>query len=210
MRVSRKISHSGIYHIMLRGVNRQQIFFDEEDFSCFTGLLKKYKEVSGFELYAYCIMGNHIHLLLKEGPEKTGQIFRRLGTAFASWYNMKYERVGHVFQGRYRSEIVETQHSLLTVFRYILRNPTAAGLCGLPQEYAYSSAREYFCHHKGISDTRMILDLMDEKPLQEYVLTENDDICMDMETTAHRGVTDEAALNLIIKEFGCRTPVIRR
>ena len=99
MRVARKVSRSGIYHIMLRGVNRQQIFFDEEDYSCFTGLLKKYKKISGFELYAYCIMGNHIHLLLKEGPEKTETIFRRLGTAFAAWYNINMSGSAMFFRG---------------------------------------------------------------------------------------------------------------
>ena len=68
-RASRIRSKSGIYHIIMRGINRQTIFEDEEDYEKFIETLKKYKEICGYELYAYCLMGNHLHILLKEGKE---------------------------------------------------------------------------------------------------------------------------------------------
>ena len=73
-------------------------------------------------------MGNHVHLLIQEGNETTlGDVFRHIGSAFVYWYNIKYERVGHLFQDRYKSEPVEDEAYLLTVFRYILMNPVKVG-----------------------------------------------------------------------------------
>ena len=70
-RQARKKSESGIYHIMLRGINRQQIFEDEEDRQKFLDTLENYKDLCGYTIYAYCLMGNHIHLLLKQGDKGT-------------------------------------------------------------------------------------------------------------------------------------------
>ena len=112
---------SGVYHVMLRSVNRQQIFFEEDDYRFFIKLLKRYKTVSDYKLYAYCLMSNHIHLLLQAHGEDISTILKRIGTAFAFWYNGKYDRVGHIFQDRFKSEPVDIQHYLLTVLRYILR-----------------------------------------------------------------------------------------
>ena len=129
-RTARKKSHSQIYHVMLRGINKQQIFFDKEDNEYFIGLLKRYRDSCGYQLHAYCLMGNHVHLLLQEGENKTtGEIIRHIGSAYVYWYNLKYERTGHLFQDRFKSEPVESESYLLTVFRYILMNPVKAGIC---------------------------------------------------------------------------------
>ena len=77
IRTARKKSKSGIYHIILRGINRQTIFEDEEDAAKFLQTLEDYKEKSGYKVYGYCLMGNHIHLLLKEEKEELGVIMRR-------------------------------------------------------------------------------------------------------------------------------------
>ena len=68
-RTARKKSCKQIYHIMLRGINKQQIFYEKEDYQFFISILERYKETCGYELYAYCLMGNHIHLLIREGNE---------------------------------------------------------------------------------------------------------------------------------------------
>ena len=94
-RISREKSRSGIYHIMLRGINRQTIFEDAKDNGRFLDTLKEYRDVSGYKLYAYCLMGNHAHLLLKEEQEDLSTIMRRIGASYVYWYNMKYERCGH-------------------------------------------------------------------------------------------------------------------
>jgi len=83
-------SETGIYHIMLRGINQQIIFNDEEDIEKFLEVLKKCKAISEFKIYAYCFMNNHVHILLKEGKEELGQIFKRIGVRYVYWYNLKY------------------------------------------------------------------------------------------------------------------------
>ena len=125
-RQARKKSNSGIYHIILRGVNRQQIFEDNEDYYKFLQVVEESKAISGFELFAYCLMSNHIHLLLKEIQEPIEQIMKRITTRFVYWYNIKYQRSGHLFQDRYKSEPVEDDAYFLTVIRYIHQNPVKA------------------------------------------------------------------------------------
>lgn len=89
-RQARVKSETGIYHIMLRGINQQLIFEDEEDHIKFLQIVGDYKAVSGYKILAYCLMGNHIHILIKEEKEQIEQIFKRIGGKFVYWYNGKY------------------------------------------------------------------------------------------------------------------------
>ena len=125
-REARKKSESNIYHVMLRGINRQIIFEDDGDRHYFMTVLKHCKDIAGFRLYAFCLMSNHVHLLIEPAGEPLSQIFKRVGSKYVYWYNQKYQRVGHLFQDRYRSENVETNHYFMTVLRYILQNPMKA------------------------------------------------------------------------------------
>ena len=127
-RTARKKSKTGIYHIMLRGINRQRIFEDDEDYRRFLNSLKEFKDKCGYEIYGFCLMSNHIHLLIKEGNEDLGIVFRRIGASYVYWYNWKYNRCGHLFQDRYKSETVENDVNLLSVLRYIHQNPVKAGI----------------------------------------------------------------------------------
>lgn len=140
-RQARGLSESGIYHIMLRGINQQQIFEDEEDSHKYLEILKTCKTISKFKIFAYCLMGNHIHLLIKIEKENLELIFKRIGARFVYWYNWKYQRNGHVFQGRFKSEPVEDDRQLLAIIRYIHRNPLKSGLGNL--NYKYSSYNKY-------------------------------------------------------------------
>lgn len=142
-RTARKKSESGIYHIILRGINKQTIFEEEEDSITFLETLGTYKEKSGYKVFAYCLMGNHIHLLLKEENEELGIVMRRIGASYVYWYNEKYGRCGHLFQDRYKSEPVENEKYLLTVLRYIHQNPLKAGVVKDVASYRWSSYWEY-------------------------------------------------------------------
>ena len=84
-REQREKSASGMYHAMLRGINQQQLFEDEEDYLRFLSVLRECKEVSEYKLFAYCLMGNHVHLLLQEGKESLDVIFKRIGCRFVYW-----------------------------------------------------------------------------------------------------------------------------
>lgn len=205
-RRSRIHSHSHIYHVMLRGIERKQIFYDAEDYSHFTEILVKLKKRCGFTLHAYCLMGNHIHLLIEEGEEELSMIFRRLGAAFVYWYNVKYERTGHLFQDRYKSEPVDSERYYLTVLRYIIRNPVQAGLCESLEEYEYSSGREYLLSERGITDTAFCRKLINAEQLREYLGKDNDDHCMEMDSSVRIRITDQRAKELILHEFGTYSP----
>lgn len=136
-----------------------QIFVDVEDNLKFLEVLKECKEISGFKLYAYCLMGNHIHLLLQSAKEDTGLIFKRLGARYVHWYNTKYDRVGYLFQGRYKSEPVENEDYLLTVVKYIHMNPVVSGLAHNPCDFRWSSYHEYE-NVQGIVDASYVLDIV--------------------------------------------------
>ncbi|WP_442596711.1 transposase [Neobacillus sp. D3-1R] len=126
-RKGRRKSQSGVYHIMLRGINRQTIFEDDEDRQKFLETLKKYKDISQFQLYSYCLMDNHVHLLVREMEETLSDAIKRVSSSYVYWYNFKYERVGHLFQERFKSENVENTSYFLTVLRYIHQNPVRQG-----------------------------------------------------------------------------------
>jgi len=108
-RTRRIKSETGIYHVVLIGNNKQTIFEDEEDNKMFLITLKQFRKKSGYSILGYCLMGNHVHLLMKTGEESIGQCFRRIGASYVYWYNLKYFRVGHLFQDRFKSEVVETE-----------------------------------------------------------------------------------------------------
>ena len=198
-RTARKQSNSGIYHVMLRAVNRQQIFLDEEDARSFLYVLRKCMEISTFRLFAYCLMGNHVHLLLQIGEEPLSQVMKRIGTRYVVWYNTKYDRTGHLFQDRYKSEPVQDNAYFLTALRYILNNPVKAGICSNAEDYPLSSAKDY-CKGGGITDTSFAIDLVGRENLLEYLRTPSDDTCMDDDS--QRRISDKAAQEIIIKTVG--------
>jgi len=103
----------------LRGINRGDIFFDDDDSLRFLETLAQKKRNQEYELYGYCLMSNHVHLLVRENEDTVSRTMSRIGTSYAKWYNQKYSRSEHVFQGRYGSECVEEDKYLLTVVRYM-------------------------------------------------------------------------------------------
>lgn len=159
-RTKRKESETGIYHVVLRGINRQQIFEDDEDYNKFIEVLSDCKAKSGFKCPAYCLMGNHIHLLIKTGDEPLGQVFRRIGARYVYWYNFKYARSGHLFQDRYKSAAVEDEAYLLSAVRYIHNNPVKAGIVRGASSYRWSSERSYSGgKSSALVDTSFVLEL---------------------------------------------------
>jgi len=153
-RYARKQSNNGIYHVMLRGINQSQLFYDNEDRKVFLKRLARFKEEDAFLLYAYSLMGNHIHLLLKEGADTLALIIKRLTVSYASWFNAKYSRSGYLFQGRYKSEPVEDEAYLLTVFKYIHHNPIKIG----EAIDSWTSYNDYISFPE-LVDTDFILDM---------------------------------------------------
>jgi len=201
-RQAREKSKSGIYHIILRGTNKQIIFEEEEDKVKFIETLNDYKEKSGYKIYAYCLMGNHIHLLIQEGKEELGIVMRRIGASYVYWYNWKYQRCGHLFQDRYKSETVDDDSYFLTVVRYIHQNPLKAGLVNDISNYRWCSYNE-FVEKKVITDIDFALNMFSkdrENAMEAFKAFHNEmnnDICLELEHK--RRLTDDEAIKIIKK-----------
>jgi len=112
---------------MLRGINQTQLFYDAEDRQEFLNRVARLKADGAFGLLAYCLMGNHIHLLIQEKEESLSLSMKRLSLSYSYWFNAKYDRSGYLFQGRFKSEPVNDDAYLLAVFRYIHHNPLKIG-----------------------------------------------------------------------------------
>jgi putative transposase len=137
----RRITHPGlVYHVIKRGNNRDVIFAEEEDYQRYLNTLQRYKKKYGFKLFAYCLMTNHVHLLIKVGQEGTiSRIVQSITIAHTRYYNYIYRRCGHVWQGRFHSPIVSEDGYFLNVMKYIEQNPLRAGMVKKIEDYRWSS-----------------------------------------------------------------------
>lgn len=201
-RQARKQSESGIYHVMLRGINRQNIFEDEEDREKFLQTLGYYKAISEYKVFAYCLMSNHIHLLIRIEKEPLDRVIKRIAGSYVYWYNWKYRRCGHLFQDRFKSEPVEEDEYFLTVLRYIHQNPVKGNLCKSVKDYRYSSYGEYFKESE-LVDIEFCLGIVS---CEQFIKLNNeyvDTVCLDLEDNEFR-LTDEEARKIILKISKCK------
>lgn len=129
-----------IYHVVNRGNNRQVIFVKEGDYQHYLGILKKYKDKLSFKVFAYCLMTNHVHLLLQVSEKASlSKIMQAMTIAHTRHYHAAYHCTGHVWQGRFRSPIVSDDDYLLAVMRYIEQNSLRSGMVGDLAEYPWTS-----------------------------------------------------------------------
>jgi len=202
-RQARQESKTGVYHVMLRGVNKQAIFEEAEDYERFKETIKKYKSICGYEVFAYCLMSNHVHLLLKveSAVKDIGEIVKRLAGSYVYWYNRKYNRVGHLFQERFKSEPIEGDGSLLSAVRYVHRNPVKTGF---NIENEYSSYNDYAKQEKGITDTGFILSIMSVEQYIDFHKLESDAEFMDINGKA-TSLNDADAKEVMGTVSGCKS-----
>ena len=157
MGAKRKQSESGIYHVVARGTGRQLIFNDDADRVRFLKTLEKRLGDCNVEWYAWCLMNNHVHLLLRGPIEEISSCLKKTLGAYAIYFNAKSGRVGHLFQGRFRSEPVDTDEYLLGVTCYIHNNPVKAGISRV-DGYPWSSYQEYLGSAR-YCDTHFVLSI---------------------------------------------------
>lgn len=201
-RTAREKSRTDTYHIMLRGINQQQIFEDEEDCDKFIEILKHYQAICGYKVFAYCLMGNHIHLLMEFPKAPIEQVFKRIGSKYVYWYNIKYQRKGHLFQDRFRSEPVDDDPYFFTVIRYIHQNPVKAGLCKNVQDYKYSSYNGYFTD-SDLIDKEFVFSVISKEDFIEHNNQSSTAKCLDVDEKVIKRVTDEEARKIIKKYSKC-------
>ena len=212
---------------MLRGINRQNVFLDNNDCDSMISAMREAQVVrmpngqilhaENCTYYAYCILHNHIHILVREGKLDISTIMKRIENRFVFIYNTKYDRVGHLFQDRFRSEPVEDEEYFRTLLRYIHRNPVKAMEANRPEDYIYSSWREYLQWKLGkvsptdadqldlgplvpgyarICAVDKVIDRFGYEELVEFVNVDVDDCCMDMDSEMRRMSDAEAAEHL--------------
>ena len=204
-RAPRIKSQSGIYHIMLRGINQQVIFEDDEDYLKFIDTLINYKAVSGYKVFAYCLMSNHIHILLKVENEDLDLIMKRVAGSYVYWYNWKYYRKGHLFQDRFKSEPVEDDMYFMTVLRYIHQNPVKAGIVDAVDKYRFSSYNDYIKEESEIIDLDFASFMMKKDEFTASNNEKNDDVCLNVNPGDLR-INDIDAKKIIKKISKCDSP----
>lgn len=205
-RKPRSLSSTNVYHVVVRGIDCQLIFEDTSDYTKYIDFLEKYKSDLQFDIFAYCLMSNHVHLLIHNPNTSLETIFRHLNTAYSTWFNKKYNRSGYLLQGRYYSEAVESREYLLTVIRYIHQNPLKSHLESFPGiNYKYSSMYDYLHNISKIVNYNLISYLYSnpEQFIQHQSIHEDAE-CLDIENIRRR-LTDEYARKLIIQECNCAT-----
>jgi len=132
-----------IYHITCRGNNKQDIFRDEKDRLTYLYILRDVKNNHHFLLHAYCLMTNHVHLHMETTATEIGQTMKLVNMQYAVYFNKKYQLTGHLFQDRFRSELVNKDSHNLEINRYIHLNPVRAKIVDKPENYPWSSYRAY-------------------------------------------------------------------
>lgn len=142
-RKRRKESSTGFYHVIARGINKELIFNQTREKVYLKKILKEFLSEHSVEIYAYCIMSNHVHLIIKSEIQELSIYMAKCLAKYAEYYNYKHKRNGHVFQNRFKSECIETSKYYWNCLRYIHLNPLKANQVKSITNYKYSSILEY-------------------------------------------------------------------
>ena len=195
-------SNSGIYHVVARGIGKQRLFEDSGDYYYFLKKLKYYQDTEGFHTLAYCLMDNHIHLLLDAG-NKVSHIVQRLLTCYAIYFNTKYDRSGHVFQNRFYSEPIEDSRYLLTAVNYIHYNPEKAGIAR-HDTFLWSSWHDYIRGSNTVFTSTVLTLTGGIDGFLELSASVPSEKCLDISRRVR--LTDADAVRLICQEAGTDKP----
>ena len=215
-RQARKESGTGIFHVMMRGINHMNIFEDEEDNHQFINTLDRMRvrydddgKPCGTNCiyYAYCLMGNHFHLLIRERDERVGETVKRIASSYVYYYNRKYGRDGHLFKERFKSEPVNDMAYFTVLLRYIHQNPVKAGIVERVKDYEYSSWGEYMDKNSTLfplCDTHTVLNRIPLNELSELVNEPISDevACLDKEDASKGRPSDDQVMMLIKEKTG--------
>ncbi len=157
----------GYYHVYNRGNRQENIFFDGTDYVGYLEKLRKYKEKYKVSIICYCLMPNHVHLLVRQDSEiPIYKLIQPLHTSYSMYFNRKYDKVGHLFQGKFKQKPVTKNEYLLYLSSYIHFNPIIGGLVKRLEDYQWSSYPDYIGLREGtLCDKKPILD---DQSLDEY------------------------------------------
>lgn len=138
-----RITLPGFYHVISRGVERRNVYLEDEDFEQFLEILLYVKKNYNIIVHAFCLMSNHYHLLLQIDQSNISEAMRYLNSQYSAWFNRKYKRSGHLWQGRFKSYYLYDEAHFWTVTKYIERNPVAAGIVKKIDQYQFQSLYQW-------------------------------------------------------------------
>ena len=216
-RSARKESGVGIYHVMMRGINRQAIFDDDEDCRRFMDILADLPFLHDDEgrllpirtcvVYAWCLMTNHFHLLVMEKDWKIADVIKSLASSYVYYYNKKNERIGHLFQERFKSEPCNDMEYFTTLLRYIHQNPVKAGIVENAADYEWSSWSQDYLRDADegwpISHVKSVLKRIPLEDLTALVNEPCDANCVDVDNS--RRLRDAEVRDFIIEQCGAKS-----
>jgi len=142
-RKAREVSESGIYHVLMRGIDKRKIFLDEEDKRKFVDIMLKKRDIGNFKLYAYCVMDTHVHLIIKDDQGRLSSYIKGISIGYVCYFNKKYGETGHLFYDRFKSESIRDERHLLAAIRFVHNNPVKDCLAKEAGEYGWSSYNLY-------------------------------------------------------------------
>ena len=165
---------NAMYHITNRGVRKMTIFYDEQDYLKYLQILEETRERYPFHVHSYCLMTNHIHLLLQTITEPISIIMKHLNTNYAKYFNKKHDFVGHVFQGRFGAELIRSTDYELDVSKYIHLNPVRAHMVQKAEDYRWSSYRAYIFNEENphVYTEKLLSYFQDPAPIHYQQFTE--------------------------------------
>lgn len=204
-RQRRKISNSKVYHVIVKGIDDQDIFYDDQDRRYFLKQILNLKKEINYDVYSYCLMTNHIHMVIKSEEKVLSKIMQSLMIRYVYYFNSRYERSGTLVQNRFKSKCVENQKYFLEVCRYIHRNPEKAGMAKT-QNYKWSSYQEYLGKEK-IINKKVLLHYFNND-ISEFVKYTTNLTVEDIENLydyaeyeIRNRLLDEEVIQIIMKKF---------
>ena len=158
-RDARREYDGGIYHVIARGNNKEYIFKEEQDKGYFIKIVKEAIGVD-YQLYGYILMDNHYHFIIQRHDKELHQVMHQINNRYSKYFNYKYKRIGHVFQSRYKAILVQDERYLLSLIRYVHRNPVRAGMCKNVSDYKWSSNFFYERNRRSFINIDTVLDMI--------------------------------------------------
>ncbi len=172
----------GYYHIVNRGVEQRNVFMEDEDFRTFLEMLCTACKLYGVSVHGYVLMSNHYHLLIETTQENLSKYMKHLNASYAIWFNRKYNRSGHLWQGRFKSWYVTDESYLYTLIGYIENNPVKAGMVKKPGEYPYSAYQSFMEKVRPIpclKDSFVFSDFKDKADREAFLQSTVDERILD-------------------------------
>jgi len=196
-RQARAESETGYYHIMTRGINKDKIFEKDYEKEKILQFLKEKTQEEACKIIAYCIMDNHMHMILSAKKKELISMMKKINISYAMYYNQKHKRIGHVFQDRFKSENIADERYLYGAIRYIHNNPVKAKMIEKAEEYKWSSIREYLSNetmliNKEIKE-EVIRGFISENEFKEFHTIEDDTNYLEIKEEAKENKEKRAA-----------------